>query len=466
MVLRRSLLKACSLAAVGLAGCNDADTNGGSPAEQPPSGNPTARAPAEGNRISIVDHGAAVDGTTDDTAAIRDAIEAAGPGDVVTFPAGTTLVSGDDKSQPGVAAIPIDGDAHASNLTLRGEGEASVVQMDGGHERDHKIFEIRVRSGIKGLTLENITIDGAAADQPQADGDGGWNVNVGKADNDEVVPDVTFRNLWVRRANQNGFRVAHGGCSFVRCTARECNLHGFAVDSWGETRNVDPPITVRKCYAVDNGLYGIDCSGGKVLVEDFVAENNRLGTKTTPEVLETVYRRCRFNNNEMHGYNRPTTATKTGQRATVTFTAVIAEGNGRAGIRFGFDTDYHVNAVLTRRNNTSGEDSANILMRDNSTVDAALVMSYDAQIGAGIRYGSSGPASIETYVHAGNPEGDLIADQGGLEIRNSLTRRKFRERRMEATDNVVDRIEELARRTDGGILGVPTAAEVGAGSGP
>lgn len=464
MQTRRGLLTACAAAAVGFAGCNDAETDRPrtdgrttpEPGPQP--------SPEPDDRIDITDHGAAVDGETDDTAAIRAAIDAAEPGDVVTFPAGTTLVSTDDKTRSGAAAIPIEGGEHADDLTLRGQGADTVVRMDGGHESNHKVFEVRVRSGIEGFRLEGLTIDGAADDQIQPRAQGGWNVNVSKADDASVVPDVTIHGVRALNANQNGFRVAHGGCSLVRCTARGCELHGFVVDSWGEERNVDPPVAVRHCYAVDNGLYGIDCSGGKSVVEDFVAEQNSEGTKTTPEVLEAVYRRCRFADNETFGYNRPTTRTKTGERATVRFENVVSEGNGRAGFRFGFDTDYRVETVLARRNNGTGTKGANVMIRDNAAVDAALVMSYDAGSGPGLRYGSDAPSRIETYVHADNPGGDIITDNGGLDVGEILTRDAFREERLEAAEDVVDELEEFGRLASGGIRDVPRAAEVGAGS--
>jgi hypothetical protein len=466
MVTRRSLLKLCGAAAVGLAGCNEVDDDGTAPEGRPPSSErPTPRSPGEGDTIDITDHGAAVDGTTDDTDAVRAAIAAAEPGDVVVFPEGTTLVSTDDKSQSGLAAIPVDGDEHATNLTLRGQGADSVVRLDGGHESNHKVFEVRVRSGIEGFRLERLTVDGAADEQDQPDGEGGWNVNVGESSSDEAVADVALRDIRALNANQNGFRIAHGGCSLVRCTARDCKLHGFAVDSWGDDRNVDPRITVRRCHATGNGLYGIDCSGGKVLVEEFVAENNREGTKTTPEVLEATYRRCRFADNETLGYNRPDSETVTGDRAVVRFTDVIAEGNGWAGLRFGSDTDYRVDTVLARRNNGSGDNAGNIMVRDNAAIDATLVMSYDAQNGTGLRYGSTEPARIGTYVHAGNPGGDLVTDHEGLVIDESYTRRAFRKKRSDSTAALPEEIEELAGLATGGIRDVPTAAEVGAGSG-
>ena len=466
MTSRRDVLKLYAAATAGLAGCSDSSSDGQTP-DGAASGQQDTPAPSgEGTTHDIREYGAAVDGETDDTAAVRGALDAADPGDTVVFPAGTTLVSADDKSRAGAAAIRIDERRHPADLTLQGVGENSVVRMDGGHEANHKLLEIGTGPGIERFALRNMKLDGAASEQEQPDGNGGWNVHVERREKGSAVADVTFRNVWSVAANQNGFMLGHGNCTLVRCTAVDCELHGFATDVLVEEGSKVPRIVVRNCYAANNGLYGIDCSAGRVLVEDFVSENNRQGTKTTPKAVEATYRRCRFKNNDTIGYNRTPTETKTGQRATVTFTDVISEGNGWVGFRFGFDTDYTVDTIVARRNNGTDENTANIKIEDNAAVDAALVLSYDARNGAGIRYNSSAQSRIDTYVHGGNPGGDLIADKAGLAVGEILTREDFREKRMQRADDINEEITELARLTEGGILNVPTAAEVGAGSGP
>lgn len=463
MLTRRTLLKWSTAGSVCLAGCGE-DTMVKSDRGLNDSSHSATSTTSEAV-LDIRDYGANVDGESDDTRAVQDAIDDAVPGDVVAFPAGTTVVSADKRSRSGAAAIRIDGDTHPRNLTLRGAGNASVVRMDGGHESNHKVFEVRVGSGIEELELADLTVDGRSEDQIQPAGMGGWNFNVAKAADGTVVPDVTFRNVWSRNANQNGFRLAHGGCTLVSCTATDCQLHGFVADSWGDSRNLDPPIAFRRCYAARNGLYGLDCSGGKTIAVDSVFENNGQGTKTTPEVVSAVYRRCRLAENETFGYNRPKSPTETGQRANVRFSDVLSEGNGHAGLRFGFDTDYVVDAILARRNSGGSEKSANVLIRDNATVDATLVLSYEATKGTGLRYGSSQPAHIETYVHAGNPDGAVIRDHEGLDITHTLTRRAYREREQDATIEVLEDIRQIDQFLGSGLGRVPTASEVGAGSG-
>ncbi|MGM0717209.1 MAG: glycosyl hydrolase family 28-related protein [Halobacteriota archaeon] len=461
VISRRKLLGLCSLPFVALAGCNRL--------EPEPTATPdeeTPEPPEDDSVLDIRDFGAALDGQTDDTAAIQDAIDAAEPGDTVVLPSGTALVSGANKEQAGTAAIVINGNNHPDGLTIRGKGEESVLKMDGGHVSNHTVIEVAIGPGIDGLVLENFKIDGSKYDQTQAAGLGGWNVDIGKADTSTTTADITLRDLWSINANQNGFHTAHGGCSHIRCTALDAELHGFAIDSWGDgDRNMDPPIEVRQCYASGNGLYGIDCSGGKIVVEGFVSENNQQGTKTTEEVVETTYRRCRFKDNKTLGYNRPTTETVVGQRARVTFVDVIAEGNGRAGFRFGSDTDYEIDRIVARRNNSSNENPANIMIRDDSSVDGGLVISNDAVYGEGLRFDSSRTSTIDTYVYSGNPGGDLVADRTGLEILNRYTREEYYQLHSRNTLDLRQEHKLLREQFDSIDRGIPTADDVGAGSG-
>lgn len=465
MVSRRRVLELASGAAVSFAGCNtvesgiDEPTPTGSAAESPeppPEGSGTVR--------DVREFGAAVDGSTDDTGAVRAAFDAAEDGDTILFPEGTTLVSATPKNRAGEAAITIDGASCPDDLTVRGEGRESVVKLAGGHEADHIVFEILVGPGIDGLLFERLTVDGNKTGQIQEAGKGGFNFATKAADDATVEPDVTWRDVWSVNSNQNGFLVAHGGCTLDRCTATGCNLHGFALDSWGKTNNSEALITVRNSYASGNGLYGVDCSGGRILVEDFVGADNEQGTKTTPEVIETTYRRCRFTDNTTLGYNRPTSATETGERARVTFTNVISEGNGSTGFRFGIDTDYTVDTILARRNNTTKAESANVLIRDDAVVDASLVLSFEAVKGTGLQFGSSEPSRIGTYVHGGNAAGSLAMEADGLEIENSYRRDEYGQLQMERALDEFEGVDDLLSHIGTGIDTVPTADQVGAGS--
>ena len=446
MVTRRKILGASAVSIGVLAGCSSPSTDDPEPEPEDEDDTPP---PDEETVIDVTDFGVQADGTHDDTEAIRNALAAAEDGDVVAFPEGTMLVTGDGPQSRTATAVTIEGGTHPDDLTIRGEGEGSVLLMDGGHDRNHAPLDVQIGSGIEGLVFENFTVDGNRFEQTQPDAEGGWNVSIHGADNDTVDADITLRNVWSRNANQTGFRVTYGGSLLDRCTAENCALHGFGIDAWGENRRMDPPIEVKRSYAVGNGLYGIDCSGGVIHVEDFVSEGNQQGTKTTEEVIETTYRRCRFKDNETLGYNRPTSRTRTGQRALVRFEDVISERNGGRAFRFGYDTDYRVGTIIARENNRDAETSSNVSVRDNASLDAEFVLSYAAVNGVGLRYGSSERSTIDTYISQGNPLGGLTVDTDGLDITNH-----FNGEDTELFQKVIDRL----------AISVPNANEVGAGT--
>ena len=403
MVSRRSALALFSLSVSALAGCNTIER--------------TARdEPVK----DIRDFGAAVDGTTDDTTAVRDAIDAVDVGGDVYFPPGTTLVSADDKSEVGARAVEVLGDELPDDVTFRGDGEESIIRLGGGHQNNHGVFVWRPQDGISGHVVRDLTVDGNRDEQPADpdDDDNGLNLAIGEAAHDDAVVDVTFENVWSVDANTEGFTLRQGGCVANRCTATGSGKHGFGIDSQGKTGPVSPPIRVQNCYATECRLYGIDCSGGTIVVEDSVFENNGWGTKTTGQAFDVTYRRVRLTDNDTLGYQRNDTPSETGSRATVTFDAVIAAENGHQGFRLGRDTDYDIESITARGNNTSGSNSGNIAVMDNARMDATEIRSCGAVNGAGIHYWSSLTSTISKYVNADNADGAVNGEAERLTIRS------------------------------------------------
>lgn len=108
-----------------------------------------------GHIVSVRDYGAVGDGSTDDTSAIQDAIDAATAGSIVTFPKGAYEVTG----------ITVD-----KALTLRGEGVgygigAPTVRLLAAGAQDFILKFDNLTTDENGLVvgggLENILIDGA-----------------------------------------------------------------------------------------------------------------------------------------------------------------------------------------------------------------------------------------------------------------------------------------------------------------
>ncbi|GAB4253041.1 MAG: hypothetical protein Kow00129_13960 [Thermoleophilia bacterium] len=98
--------------------------------------------------LDVRDFGAAGNGTRDDTAAIQSALDRARPGDSVLLPRGIYLVSG-GATAGGALELP-DG------ITLRGEGEKTVLRLAGGQNA-----WTRVVSGdnVQDVTLADFVVD-------------------------------------------------------------------------------------------------------------------------------------------------------------------------------------------------------------------------------------------------------------------------------------------------------------------
>ncbi len=417
MVSRRRALTLLSLSAVALAGCNTRDDSEDEGESESPDPTPDSD-PSDDAVQDIRDFGAALDGTTDDTQAVRDAIDAVETGGTVYFPTGTALVSADDKTEVGGKAIEVRGDDLPDDVTFRGDGEESVIRLAGGHENNHGLFSWKPEGGIVGHVIRDLTVDGNRHEQPADpdNHDNGLNLGVSESGTDESTVDIRFEHVRSIDANTECFTFLQGGCVADRCTASGSGKHGFGIDTQNKVGPVLPPVTVRNSHAYDCDLYGIDCSGGTSLVENCVLENNHLGTKTTGQVFDATYRRVRIANNESIGYQRNDTPTETGDTARVHFDNVVAQSNGRQGFRFGRDTEYTIKSITAIGNNIGGEGSGNITIMDNAIVTADDIRSFNAVNGAGTHYWSSQSSTISRYVSFGNQNGPFHGETERLAV--------------------------------------------------
>jgi hypothetical protein len=426
MVSRRRYLAVLSAAGAGIVGCTSRLSDGN---DDPPSDRQTPEqspqdpestettpestsqpadieeTPQPPRRLDIRDFGAVVDGVTDDTLAVRNAIAAAEEGDTVVFPEGTTLVSTDPT--PGDEAITLDGDELPANLTLTGTGYDSVIAMAGQETVNHKIIALRIHSGVEGLTIQKLRFDGQKDIQ---NSHGGHAIRAADANSSTVPCSVRLEDLWVQDCHQSGIALRHSGMVINRCTVSGCRKHGISVSHHGEQTPGLRPFVVRNTYCTQNGKagagvsYGLNTSFGNFLVENCVFANNAQGTKTTAGGIEVQYRRVRLHNNDINGYIRA--GTDKDGRTTVIFDDVVANGNGNNGIRLSQDTDYYVPTSVVASNNRDD----NIRITSNARIEAATVWANRSD-----KYGISSDTSvggqIEQYRHFGNEKGAIQAGE-------------------------------------------------------
>ncbi len=373
---------------------------------------------------NVHEFGATGDGVADDTDPIQQAFDEASEGDTIYLPAGIYRISAHDDAE---SALVLDGDQHPDNLSIEGDGDDTVLRIDGGHDDVHIVLSIRVRDGYEGLQLRNLTIDGNLAEQngELAQQVGNCLVIRDTTEHAEGNVDIHIENVLAKNANMNGFRIRSGGVTMENVSAVDNGRHGFALDSYGDGHVYDPPITVRNAYATGNGVengngHGFNLSGGKAVLENSVSENNYQGTKSTEEVIEATYRQVVLANNHGHGYIRPGSQSATGTRSSVSLDQVLAVNNGSSGLRLGQDTDYDIGTVVARANGLQ-HGNQNIRIRDNARVTAYELFSFDSGYGSGLSCNSSEPTSVTTYVHYNNPGGGIHSPNGRLEVASSYS---------------------------------------------
>lgn len=112
---------------------------------------------------NVQDYGAAGDGQSDDTNAIRTAAAAAGSGGVVYFPAGTYVVGKNSNS-------PLKYDDSWGELTFQGEAyDSTTIRLASGHSSWHFLFQSE--SGqFPGARFEQLTLDANKSGNGQAPG--------------------------------------------------------------------------------------------------------------------------------------------------------------------------------------------------------------------------------------------------------------------------------------------------------
>ncbi|EMA65544.1 right-handed parallel beta-helix repeat-containing protein [Halorubrum kocurii] len=360
--------------------------------------------------LNVRDFGAVGDGSTDDTAAIQDALDAAGDGDEVYVPA-----TEDAYLVTGSAAIVSVGPS-MDNVRLYGDGEGSRIKYGGGNG-GRNVFLVSVDprgDGLDGFVMEHLTLDGGR-EHVEGDPNVAAAVQVRSPDAEaEGAVDISIRNVRGTNCYGNGIDVRSAGTTVTDCTADDNRQHGFGMHTAGDPFQ-DPPVRFERCLAYGNGFgggyYGIDLSAGKAVAEDCVIRDNEGAgaTKCSDGAERIVYRRCRLENNAGLSFQNTS-----GRDATVVFDRIVAAGNGGC-MRLTENGVYRIPADSELVVADNGPDvRGGLFLTDESVLEAedATLWVNGQTDGPGVRPSSDGPASrVGTYYHADNEDGALSSDR-------------------------------------------------------
>ena len=195
-------------------------------------------AAAAAKTFSVKDYGAKGDGVTNDRAAIQACIDAAGTGNEVYIPSGTyRLVPAEYSGGVSIGLLL------TSNVTVRGQGDSSLLVVDGGTDWTRGV----VAKSQTGIVLKDLKID-MRASTAQLTGNGEQRHGVFFSGcTQSLVERVT-----VTQPLGDGIFL-YGGCSGV--TVRDCTAVG------GTTSNPRVGINVQganHCLVTGNKVTGFD----------------------------------------------------------------------------------------------------------------------------------------------------------------------------------------------------------------
>lgn len=357
------------------------------------------------------DYGAVGDGSTDDTNAIQSAIDDAAAGDTVLIPETTDYyrVTSADR-----AAVELD--AAADNITITGEGPGSEIRLD----REDYLVSPMGTDHLENATWTSITIQKLRFNADKSNNADGHAFSWG-SDADVTGLDITMEDCIFEDAPRSGLAFGGNGTSRVtvrRCTARNCDNHGFNPIGTEEGTASDPECRFFDCKSVNNNGVGLDFHTGNHLLDGYYGDNNRNGTKggeSFGPINHMTVRNANFRNSRNIGFY---TSIPDDSEYTVIFDTVEIVGADDYGLRIEDASDWTFEGPVFADGCGTGDPDRNIFITNSATLDAsgATVYSQNAGSGAGLFNYSGGSSTVGTLQHYNNPDGAYNDPKGTLSI--------------------------------------------------
>lgn len=251
------------------------------------------------NIFNVKSYGAKGDGTTDDTASIQSALNAAASssGSVVYLPPGTYIVS------------PVTGINVSSNTTLRGSGPSSILKIASGVNATGNLVKAE---SVSNVSYDSFTIDGNSANQSSGTNYGAYFGTVtGGTITNLVVKNCTgvgihvynstnvkVRDNWSTGNTYHGFEAEQCSASIWQGN-RGCSntLHGIIINPGevGGTGSYGLSVVDNICDS--NSQYGIavgvaNGSLGEHFTRDCIIANNVI--RSNAQYGIQIYKQNRF----------------------------------------------------------------------------------------------------------------------------------------------------------------------------
>ena len=338
--------------------------------------------------IDVRDHGAKLDGSHDDSAAIQNALDSASKGDTVYIPEGTARIG-----------TRIHLDERHSGVTLQGSGSQTHLRLRSGISQNYQLLRVNPDGAVTDLTIRDLRFDGQSSRQYDRHM---WGIQVlasGSGDNNNLI-----ENVWVHDFAGSNIHLRSPGTTLRFASVWDAkNWHGVNVAC--DIDDPSRPVVIEYCYARTNGIHGIDASGGHSVIRHVLSEENGWGGKNTLATMSSEWVDVVFRNNDQIGFMT------TGPTGSIKMDRVMAEGNGKSGFYIQGGGDNLRIGEMVAIGNGADNRLGNIFITDAFPVTADSIKSGGALNGPGLNINAEPTGTIHVYTHDGqNPTGALEND--------------------------------------------------------